>query len=65
MKVMHYKSLALALVLLVPVFTIGCGGSNPQENANEAAKAQAAMDKGAAPVSDKGQSFQAPPAPPP
>lgn len=66
MKASPYKSLALALSLVsaLPLLASGCGGSK-EDTANQEAKAQAAMEKGASPQSDKGQSFQAPPAPPP
>ena len=54
--------LAFSCVLLPCV--IGCGG-NKEETAKNDAGAKAAMERGAAPTTDKGQTFQAPPAPPP
>jgi hypothetical protein len=56
-------ALALGLAILLPALTLGCGGQ--KEAPADPAAAQAAMDKGAAPGGEKGQSLQAPPAPPP
>jgi hypothetical protein len=57
-------ALALLLALLLPTFTLGCGGK-PEDAAKAEAGKKAAMEQGAAPTGEKGQSFQAPPAPPP
>jgi hypothetical protein len=58
-------ALALTLALLVPTFTIGCGGSQPDTTEKDATGTKAAMEQGAASGGQKGQALQAPPAPPP
>lgn len=65
MKCKTRLRLTLLLSCLLSPLAIGCNSNDAKATAKNEAGARAAMSQGAAPTSDKGQTFQAPPAPPP